>query len=118
MSAAEASVRAWPPHAVHREYFTASEDSAEHGDKPFRIRLKRTGTMLDIPADKSIVEVLRDNGYAVETDCEDGYCGTCITRYLEGEPVHRDTVLSEGQRQTYVMICCARANSELLELDL
>ena len=74
--------------------------------------------MFDIPADRSIVEVLRDNGFDIETDCEDGYCGTCITRYLDGEPEHRDTVLGEDERKRYAMICCARARSPMLVLDL
>ena len=72
----------------------------------------------DIPADRSIVGVLRDNGFEIETDCEDGYCGTCITRYLDGEPEHRDTVLGADERKRYAMICCARARSPMLVLDL
>ena len=118
MSAAKASVGAWPPFNVHCEYFTAAEDRPGTRNAPFQIKIKRSGQVLDVPADRSIVAVLRDNGFEIETDCEDGYCGTCITRYLEGEPEHRDTVLSEDERKRYAMICCARARSPMLVLDL
>ncbi len=108
----------WPPHAVHREFFTgAGLQTDTTGDTPFEIKLRSTGKVLEVPADKSIVDVLRAEGCAVETDCKEGYCGTCITRYLAGAPEHRDTVLSEKERRTYVMVCCARSKG-LLELDL
>lgn len=119
MSAVKASVGAWPSHSVHCEYFTAAEDNADLVNAPFQIKVKNTGAVLDVPADRTIVDVLREQGFAIDTDCQDGYCGTCITRYLEGEPEHRDTVLSEGERKSYVMVCCARAKgSSPLVLDL
>lgn len=118
MTAAMASVGAWPPHAVHTEYFTAAEPGADWEDHPFQIKLERSGVTLDVAADQSIVDVLRANGYDVETSCQEGYCGTCITRYLSGEPEHRDTVLDESDRRNYVMVCCARAQGPLLVLDI
>jgi vanillate O-demethylase ferredoxin subunit len=71
-----------------------------------------------VPATESIVDVLRANGFSIDTDCREGYCGTCITRYVGGSPEHRDTVLSEKERKNYVMICCARAKESPLVLDL
>ena len=41
-----------------------------------------------------------------------------MTRYLAGEPLHRDTVLDEEDRQAFVMICCSRAKTPTLVLDL
>lgn len=87
-------------------------------DTPFRIRLASSAEELEVPADRSIVEVLRENGHYVDTSCEEGYCGTCLTPYLEGEPEHRDSVLDEEDRGSYVMICCARSRSPVLVLDL
>lgn len=117
MSAVKAAVGYWPVHTVHCEYFTASEDRPEFKNDPFEIKLRSTGNVLKVPADKTIVDVLREHGHTIDSDCEDGYCGTCITRYLSGDPEHRDTVLSEGERKTYMMICCSRAKGTL-ELDL
>lgn len=119
MSACAASVEAWPPHAVHREYFSAPVGEFSNEDNvPFEIKIKSSGKKLMVAADESIVDVLRSEGCDVETDCNEGYCGTCITRYLSGEPEHRDTVLSEKERKSYVMVCCGRAKGGVLELDL
>ena len=84
----------------------------------FRVKLLSSDEELEIPADRSIVEVLRDNGHYVDTSCEEGYCGTCLTPYLDGEPEHHDTVLDDEDRKSYVLICCARSKSPVLVLDL
>lgn len=119
MTACEASLEAWPPHTIHREYFSAPVGLYSDEDNvPFEVKIKSTGKTVTVPADKSIVEVLRAEGCDVETDCDEGYCGTCITRYLSGEPEHRDTVLSDKERKTYVMVCCGRAKGGVLELDV
>ena len=60
---------------------------------------------------------LREQGIDIETSCESGLCGTCRTRYLEGEPEHHDYVLDDEERDEYVMICCARSKSPVLVLD-
>lgn len=121
MNAVNASTGAWPPHAVHQEYFSAREMTQEEkawDSKPFKVKIASTGDVIDVPANRSIVSVLSAQGIVVQTNCEEGFCGTCITHFIEGEPVHRDTVLDEADREDYVMICCARAKSEILVLDL
>ena len=87
-------------------------------ERGFRIRLALSGEVFAVPPGKSIVEVLRENGIDVDTCCEQGHCGTCMTRYLEGEPEHRDTVLDDEDRERYVLICCARSRTGELVLDL
>lgn len=84
----------------------------------FDIRLAGSGQVFTVPEDASIVEVLRLEGIEVLTSCEAGLCGTCRTRYLEGMPEHHDMVLTDEERKEFVMICCARAVSPLLVLDL
>ncbi len=119
MTACKNAVGAWPPHAIHCEYFAASADAkADRVDNSFQVRIKSSGKLVDVPAGTPLVQVLRENGCTVDTDCEDGYCGTCITRFLSGLPDHRDTVLSEGERRNYIMVCCSRAKSGILELDI
>ena len=111
MEAVKASVGAWPPHAVHFEYFHAvalTEQEAAWDQVPFKIRISRTGELIDVPANCSIVKALRGRGIDIEASCEEGYCGTCITRCLAGDPVHRDSVPSESERKTLVMVCRAR----------
>jgi ferredoxin-NADP reductase len=121
LSAAKAAAAAWPEHAVHFEHFSAapiSEEDAVWDQKPFQVKVKSTGKIVDVAAGQSIVSALRDAGIAVDTSCEDGFCGTCLTRYLAGEPVHRDAVLGESEKKSFVMICRARSRSPILVLDL
>lgn len=119
MTACKNSVGAWAPHTIHCEYFAASaEGKAEHIDAAFQVKIKSSGKIVDVPVGSTLVEVLRENGCSIDTDCEDGYCGTCITRFLSGSPDHRDTVLSEGERKNYIMVCCSRAKGGILELDI
>jgi vanillate O-demethylase ferredoxin subunit len=120
MAAVADAAKRWPAGSVHYEFFNSPADrpAETRTNTPFQIKLKSTGEVLDVPADKSIVQVLRDKGHAVDTSCEEGYCGTCLTRYIEGAPEHRDTVLDADDRAQYVLICCARSNSPLLVLDI
>lgn len=84
----------------------------------FQIKITSTGAILDVPAEKSIVEILWDNGFDVDTSCESGLCATCMTRYSEGEPDHQDSVLDDEERKQYLCVCVSRSNSPLLVLDL
>jgi ferredoxin-NADP reductase len=121
MRAAAAAAASWPDGSVQFEYFTgpsARRPEPLGEDRPFRVRLTKTGGEYEIPPGETIIDVLRAHGVAVRTSCELGYCGTCLTAYCGGEPEHRDQILSEADRQRYVLICCARAKTPVLELDL
>lgn len=121
MGAAKGASSHWAKGTVHFEYFSSPDDDvADEGqtDQPFQVKLKETGEIFDVPADQTIVEVLRENGIHVDTQCEDGFCATCMTRYVSGEPEHRDSVLDEDDRLQFVLICCARSKTPILELDL
>jgi vanillate O-demethylase ferredoxin subunit len=119
MQAARAACAHWPANTVHCEYFTPPAEPARiDANRAFRVRLMRSGMELDVPPERSIVDVLRDNGVFIDTSCEEGICGTCLTRYVEGEPEHRDHVLDDDDRKEFVLVCCARSKSPVLALDL
>jgi ferredoxin-NADP reductase len=118
MTAATEAARDWPVGTVHCEYFSGVPEPAAAEDRPFRIQLAKTGGEYEVGAGETIAEVLQRHGVAVRTSCELGYCGTCLTPYLAGEPDHRDQVLEENGRQRYLLICCSRAKSRVLVLDL
>jgi ferredoxin-NADP reductase len=118
MAAAAHAAREWPTARVHCEYFTAAPELSAEEDRPFRIRLAKSDGEYEVPAGETIVGVLRRHGIAVRTSCELGYCGACLTPYLAGEPDHRDQVLEETGRRQYLLICCSRSKSPVLELDL
>ena len=84
---------------------------------PFKVRLAHSNKVLTVPADKTILEVLRDNGLDVPSSCETGTCGTCRTKMLSGVADHRDLVLAEHEKADTIMICVSRAKSDEVTLD-
>jgi ferredoxin-NADP reductase len=118
MKAAGEAAADWPAGTVHFENFGGAVIDPPADERPFRVRLSRSGGEYEVMAGETIVEVLRRHGVAVKTSCEFGYCGACLTPYRDGEPDHRDQFLDAEGRRRYVMICCTRARSPVLELDL
>jgi vanillate O-demethylase ferredoxin subunit len=118
MVAAAQAARAWPPDTVHCEDFSAPSEIGFGEDRPFRVRLARQGGEYTIGPGETILAVLRRHGIAIKSSCELGYCGICTVRYVAGEPEHRDALLSAADRARYVLICCARARTPVLELDM
>jgi vanillate O-demethylase ferredoxin subunit len=129
----------WDPANVHREYFGAagvgaagvgaadvgaggeSETSAAAtADGPFQVSLAQSGRVVDVPAGMTIVEALRSCGIEVPVSCEQGVCGTCLTRVLSGTPDHRDVYLTDDERAAndQMLPCCSRARTPMLVLDL
>ena len=107
----------WSNGAVHFEDFVGAMSNRPE-DQPFTVKLARSGKTYEVPARTSILDTLRSYGYALASSCESGTCGTCRTRWLEGQPDHRDLVLSEAERKREVMICVSRAHSSQLVLDI
>ena len=104
---------------IHFEYFAGQKiDTA--ADQPFEVKLASSGKVVTVPATKSAVAALRDAGIEIEVSCEQGICGTCLTRVLDGEPDHRDKFLSDEEKAAndQFLPCCSRAKSRLLVLDL
>lgn len=108
---------------LHLERFNAGDELEVPFDPSrnteFDVHLARSGVTLHVPADKRLLEVIREAVPNIAYDCEKGYCGTCETRVISGVPEHRDSVLTEEERaagQT-MMICVGRCKSERLVLD-
>ena len=88
---------------------------------PLTIVCAAAGMALVVPPDTSILEAVRRAGLEVPAACLDGRCGACETRVFEGEPDHRDGVLTAEERAfgETMMICVSRATTApLLVLDL
>jgi vanillate O-demethylase ferredoxin subunit len=118
MDAVKRAASSWPETHVHLEYFAALPVEHLDADQPFEIELARSGETFHIGKDETIAQVLLDAGVEVMTSCEQGVCGTCVTTYLEGVPDHRDFCLNKRERETRVALCCARAKTTRLVLDL
>lgn len=104
----------------HCERFSAAPVALGRIDLPFEVVLAKSGTSHEIPAGVSCLKVLREAGMDVDWSCSEGVCGTCETEVLEGEPEHRDSVLTEEERASNetMMICVSRARSPKIVLDL
>ena len=107
----------WSSGRVHFESFDDAAAMRTPRDRPLRVRLARTGGVVDVPADQSILEALRAAGLVVPSSCESGTCGTCRTGLVDGQPDHRDLVLSDAERESNIMVCVSRALSDELAID-
>jgi phthalate 4,5-dioxygenase reductase component len=116
MEAVRAMTDHWSSTAVHFEAFSEAE-THKTGDKPVRVKLARSGEVIEVPVTQTILEALRAHGLEVPSSCETGTCGTCRTKMLAGEADHRDLVLAEHERKDHIMICVSRAKSDEITLD-
>jgi vanillate O-demethylase ferredoxin subunit len=111
--------KGWSKDQVHLEYFGAAPQD-KSGDGSFEVRIASTGKTYPIAADKSVTEALKAHGIEILTSCEQGVCGTCITRVLDGEPDHRDMYFTDDEKEKNDQFtpCCSRSKSAMLVLDL
>lgn len=109
----------WSGEQIHLEYFAAkAQDTSSDG--AFEVKIASSGRTFTVPARETIVKVLAANGVVVPTSCEEGVCGTCITRVLDGVPEHRDAYFTDDERakNDQMTPCCSRSRSACLVLDL
>jgi vanillate O-demethylase ferredoxin subunit len=114
-----AALAGWGPDRVHREYFSAPAPSTTDA-RTFSVKLARSGTVIPITPDQTVVEALAANGVEIPVSCEQGICGTCITRVIDGEPDHRDMFMTDAEHAMNDQFtpCCSRSKSAMLVLDL
>ncbi len=111
------------PLTVHVEWFAAptpAPQTVAGRDGAFSVHLARTGSTIEVPPEKSLLDVLTEANVAVPSICKGGACGSCAVRVLDGEPDHRDFVLSEAEREAgdQMLVCVSRSKNALLTLDL
>lgn len=106
---------------LHLERFApaAPVKGADGGDS-LTVILARSGAQVEVPPGCSIMSALRAAGHEVASSCEQGVCGMCETRVLDGVPDHHDMLLSESERARgdVMMLCVSRALTPTLTLDL
>ena len=115
------AAKGWPEGMVHFELFKGSAKDTEpvSNDQPFDIVLKRANLTLTVPADKTILQIVRAAGIKVKTLCTRGTCGTCRVGLVSGKVDHRDEVLDDDEKESFLQVCVSRAMpGETLVLDL
>ena len=105
---------------VFERFAAAGTVTPDAEDSAFHVVLASTGDELEVPAEKSILQVLREAGREVDYSCSEGICGSCITDVLEGEIDHRDSILSDEEKAAgdCLCVCVSRARCPRLVLDL
>jgi vanillate O-demethylase ferredoxin subunit len=115
----KATAAGFEPAQLHREYFSA-EDNVKTESQPFSLELARSGRVITVGATESAAGALARSGVNVPLSCEQGVCGTCVTKVLGGTPMHRDVFLSdaEHERNDCFTPCCSRSRTSVLVVDL
>jgi len=114
-----AKAQGWPASQLHVEYFSAAAVDTT-GDQPFDVKLASNGKVFTVPAGTTVIKVLAEAGVEIPYSCEEGVCGTCLTRVVEGVPDHRDMYLTEEEQAANDQFtpCCSRSKTKVLVLDL
>ncbi|MCE8022095.1 oxidoreductase [Halomonas sp. MCCC 1A11036] len=109
--------RGLPSERVHFEYFNAEIDTSGGA---FEVEAAASGVTVRVEEGMSIAQALKAAGVKVDVSCEEGICGTCICDVLEGIPDHRDHFLNDEEKadNDQMAVCCSRAKSERLVIDL
>jgi vanillate O-demethylase ferredoxin subunit len=117
---AEARAQGWPESQLHWERFANAAADPRDSDEAFEVELAASGRVIVVPRGGTIVQALSAAGVYVMTSCEQGVCGTCLTRVVSGTPDHRDAYLTpeEQAANDQMLLCCSRAKTARLVLDL
>ena len=109
----------WPEAQIHYEFFGA-EVAKSDSDASFEIKLASSGRIVMVPKDQTVVQALAAAGVDVMISCEQGVCGTCLTRVIEGVPDHKDSYLTPEEQAANDQFtpCCSRSKTPQLVLDL
>ncbi|MGW0760043.1 PDR/VanB family oxidoreductase [Streptomyces sp. NPDC002814] len=109
-----------PAGVLHVERFSPKEQQRAGDDQEFEVVLQQSGRTLTVPADVSVLDTVRAAGVEVLFSCTEGTCGTCETDVVEGTPDHRDSVLTDEEREAgeTMLICVSRCRGKRLVLDL
>ncbi|WP_461186624.1 PDR/VanB family oxidoreductase [Arthrobacter sp. Z4-13] len=120
LDAVEQRCASWAAGSLHLERFTAKPLKEPARAESFEVELRKTGITLNVPPERSVLEMVEEAGVHVLWSCRVGTCGTCETPVLEGAPEHRDSILDEDEQSANdcMMICVSRCLSDRLVLDL
>jgi len=119
LQSVEAACMAQARDTLHLERFSATGSLVEGPNTAFEVEFARSGIVVTVPQDRSILEVAEDAGVDIDSSCQEGTCGSCETRIISGTPDHRDSVLSAKERAAgkTMMVCVSRACCARLVLD-
>lgn len=105
------------PEQIHKEVF---QSEVELTGNSFEVFAQQSNKLIQVDSNETLLEALVKNGISIEKSCEQGVCGTCLCMVLEGEPDHRDVYLTDEEKadNDQILVCCSRAKSKRLVLDI
>lgn len=120
LDAVEQTTRDRRPGWVRMERFTAREQEAPARTTAFDVELRASGLVVTVPPEATIVDSVRAAGVTMLTSCSKGVCGTCEATVISGEPDHRDSLLTDAEREINdcMFPCVSRSRSDRLVLDI
>ena len=115
----DAVAAATPPARLHLERFAPVDRHSAHLSA-IRIDCARSGIALEVPADRSILEILEERSIPIVASCRRGVCGSCELRVLDGEVEHLDSVMDDDEKNELGIMfpCVSRAVDGHLTLDV
>ena len=121
LAALEKATAHWPEDSLHVEHFTSNLTTLDPANEhAFEVELRDSGLTVTVAADQTVLDALRASNIDIQSDCEEGLCGSCEVPVLDGEVDHRDVVLTKTERaqNKSMMTCCSRACGSKLTLAL
>lgn len=106
-----------PDAHIHKEFFQLETDLS---GECFEVVAQRSGKIIMVNAEESIVAALARAGIMVDMSCEQGVCGTCMCDVIEGIPDHRDVYFTDEEKadNEQIILCCSRSKTPRLVLDI
>ena len=103
LAAVQGALEASGARALHFERFGAAPVL---NGSPFTLRLGADGPPLEVPADRSALDVALEHRPDLPYSCHQGFCGTCRVQLLSGTPEHRDRRLTGEERASGALLPC------------
>ncbi|MDE1189033.1 MAG: PDR/VanB family oxidoreductase [Pantoea sp.] len=104
----------WPAGAIFSEYFSPPVMAGEDLGDTFTAEIPRSGHILTVPENKTLLQVLLDDGVDLDFSCEAGTCRSCIIDIVSGEIIHKDKCLTEDERKTLMTPCVSRGKGVIV----
>ncbi|KAF2836030.1 3-chlorobenzoate-3,4-dioxygenase reductase subunit [Patellaria atrata CBS 101060] len=102
---------------IRKEFVHFEAFGADVSGDLFTVKLRKSERTLTVDADKSLLAVLREAGFDVDSSCEAGSCGSCRVPVCGGRVEHRGDGLTEGEKEGGMLSCVSRGVGEV-ELDM
>ncbi|KAI1435840.1 pyruvate kinase-like protein [Xylaria sp. CBS 124048] len=100
----------YPPSHLYFEEFGSTATGT--GD-PFEVEVAPPGKILQVPREKSLLDILNEAGFDIDSSCLIGNCGNCMVEYCKGEVEHHGVALDDEQKKTTMLSCVSRGKGRI-----